>query len=134
MIRGAKVIILDPQNNMLVLYRSGTHPYVPNSPDLPGGKVEDGETMTEGLIREVREETGISLHENELKLISTHDERNYFGYEYHLELFESTLAYRPDIVVSYEHEKYEWQPKDNVAIIGKLYSALLQAYQLSSTS
>lgn len=131
MIRGAKVVILDPEENMLILYRSGTHPHVPHTPDLPGGRVEDGETMAQGLIREVSEETGIVLDENELHLISTHDERNYPEQEYYLELFEITLASRPDIAVSYEHEKYEWQPRSDAEIIGKLYSALLRSYKLS---
>lgn len=131
MIRGAKVVILDPEENMLVLYRSGTHPHIPHTPDLPGGKVEKNETMLEGLIREVCEETGLVLREDELRLISSHDERNYFGQEYHLELFEVTLASRPDIAISYEHEKYEWQPRSDAEIIGKLYSALLRAYKLS---
>jgi 8-oxo-dGTP pyrophosphatase MutT (NUDIX family) len=30
---------------------------------LPGGKVDQGETLTEALVREVYEETGISLYE-----------------------------------------------------------------------
>jgi 8-oxo-dGTP pyrophosphatase MutT (NUDIX family) len=129
MIRGAKVIILDPANNMLVLYRSGTHPFVPHTPDLPGGKVEKGETMIDGLLREIREETGIELDGKAPELISTHEEREYYGKDYYLELYEVKLDSRPVVKPSYEHDMYSWIPRSEVKVFGKLYNDLLSAYQ-----
>ena len=54
-----KVIVVDAADNILVLRRSGTHPYYPYHADFPGGDIEPDETIEEALIRELYEETGI---------------------------------------------------------------------------
>lgn len=41
---------------------------------MPGGKVDFGETLIEAAIRETKEETGISLNKEDLKLISLTDD------------------------------------------------------------
>ncbi len=61
--RGAKALIVDSQNRALILRRSKTHRYVPFTQDLPGGKVEEGESMLAGLLREIHEEVGLELDE-----------------------------------------------------------------------
>ena len=58
-------IILENDNKELLFYLRDNKPGIPfpNCWDLIGGHVEDGETVEEALIREVKEELGITLTE-----------------------------------------------------------------------
>ncbi|HTK39550.1 MAG TPA: NUDIX domain-containing protein [Patescibacteria group bacterium] len=107
-IRGAKALVLDAADNALILRRSKTHPYVPFSQDLPGGKVEEGETMLEGLLRELREETSIELEPDQPARVASANVENYFGKNYYLELFVVHTDRRPSIVLDFEHDQADW--------------------------
>ncbi len=52
-------------DNMVLLGRKDGSSYYPDCWHLPGGGVEDGETLREELIREIQEETGIDLNQEE---------------------------------------------------------------------
>lgn len=73
--------------------------------DLPGGRMEFGETAEETLTREVREELGVEI--KPIKLIDTWNymqEENYqiTGVIYH------SMIISGDINISEEHDGYEW--------------------------
>jgi ADP-ribose pyrophosphatase YjhB (NUDIX family) len=53
------------QGNRVLLVRRGTEP-LRGHWSLPGGVLELGEALTDGVIREVREETGIAVEPVEL--------------------------------------------------------------------
>ncbi|KXK10165.1 MAG: RNA pyrophosphohydrolase [Microgenomates bacterium OLB23] len=36
---------------------------------LPAGHIEDNETLTQGMLRELQEETGVSLTKNDIELV-----------------------------------------------------------------
>lgn len=130
-IRGAKVLVVNNDDNVLVVRRSNTHPWVPLTNDLPGGKVEDSETMAEGAVRELKEETGISTEASSLRKVNQLSLDNYHGKDYMLELFVVQLDTTPEVILSYEHDKYEWVPLEKVEIVGEAYEKMLEEYRNS---
>jgi 8-oxo-dGTP diphosphatase len=57
----AKVVIHDDRGCCLLLKRSLSSKGNPGKWDLPGGKVDSAETFEHALLREVAEETGLSI-------------------------------------------------------------------------
>lgn len=60
--RYVAVIIEDLHGRVLLLLRGPTAPWFPNRWNLPGGKIEHGETTIEAAMRETREETGLRVY------------------------------------------------------------------------
>ncbi len=71
--------------------------------EFAGGKVEKGETKEEALLRECREELGVSLHVGEIFTEVTHV---YPDLTVHLTLFHATLAGEEPKLL--EHKAFAW--------------------------
>ncbi len=100
----AKLVIIDNDDMYLILQRSG-HPAFGNDPDIPGGTVEDSESIVEAMVREVHEEAGLAIDKTEIKEV-------YSGIRYSNDtqdsLYVVRLDKRPEITLSWEHSSYEW--------------------------
>lgn len=107
----AKAIIRRKTDGKYLILRSSKwedNPRRSQTPDLPGGMVEVGETIEEGLRRELREETGIDIDVSSLQLAyaSTYVE--------HENDWSTTVGFffieldDPTITLSWEHEAYTW--------------------------
>ena len=57
-LRVAGALIVDDDGRIFVQRRSATRKLFPDTWDIVGGHVEEGETIAEALVREVAEETG----------------------------------------------------------------------------
>jgi len=57
----AKVVIVDNERRVLLLKRSEKLKKFPGEMDLPGGHLKANESVTKGLEREVKEETGLAV-------------------------------------------------------------------------
>jgi len=53
--------LIKKSDKYLILLRSDNHPVFGGYWDLPGGRLEDGEELEEGLKREVNEETSLDI-------------------------------------------------------------------------
>ena len=97
----SKAVIIK-EDGALLLLRSAGQKY-PHKWDLPGGHIHEGESPKDGLIREVKEETGIILEEPIQKL---YEEDNIIFYK----------ASMPDIQISlsHEHDKHKFVTRDNI--------------------
>jgi mutator protein MutT len=74
---GVSAVVFDDDGRVLVVERG--KPPAEGSWSVPGGRLEDGETMAEGVAREVKEETGLEVEVGALieVLERTSGERRY---------------------------------------------------------
>ncbi|NQY43101.1 MAG: NUDIX hydrolase [Legionellales bacterium] len=74
---------------------------------VPGGKIENTETPLEGMIREIQEETSISLNRKEIL------DLGYFyirtpEWQYTYYMFFIELTNQPIVNISDEHNDFKW--------------------------
>ena len=115
----AKALVRSSEGLCLVLHRGNTHPRFPRHIDFPGGEVEPKETPEAAVMREIQEETGLSVNPNKLKKL--------FAKQYrqtpHM-LFEAKLT-EPDakVALSWEHKSYRWITPEELKSLPKFSDA-----------
>lgn len=111
----AKALVIDDDHNCLVLRRSKTHPHAAFKPDLPGGELDSGETPQVAVIREISEETGLTIEPSQVHLVfatTTVDHgMNFVRFLVVARVSET----KPDVHISWEHDKAWWTPVENIA-------------------
>ncbi|MGP1583133.1 MAG: NUDIX domain-containing protein [Candidatus Altimarinota bacterium] len=73
----AVVSVVIRNNNILLLKRKNT-PWMNGYWGIPGGRLDAGESMTHGAIRELREETGLTISDENIafkSIVQHKDER-----------------------------------------------------------
>ncbi|MBU1023605.1 NUDIX domain-containing protein [bacterium] len=103
-----KMLISDERDRWLFIKRSDKSRWNPGKWDIPGGKLDPGESFREGLLREVEEETGLDVRIKS-HFGSIEDETNEFRIV-HLVMNGKRIA--GDVKLSNEHMDYTWVSKD----------------------
>ena len=110
----AKTVVFNAEGQLLVLRRSADDTHRPGGFDFPGGKVEEGENIFEGAIREAAEETGLQLDKRTMQLVFAtckvgyHEEERtdinivWLG-------FVTKLVRTQTVHLSHEHQAFSWQ-------------------------
>jgi 8-oxo-dGTP diphosphatase len=73
---GSSILFVNGQRQILLFLRDDLPliPY-PNTWDVPGGHVEEGETAAQCIVREMKEEMGLDLHGFELFCVKEFSDR-----------------------------------------------------------
>lgn len=125
-------LILEHEGKILFLKRSKDLPFAPGEYNLPSGKVEYKENFTDALIREVKEEAGITLERQNLTPIHTINRRQEHCDETWVDVFFIASKWEGE-VINGEPEKcdgVEWFNVDDIPenTIGFMKHALKQIY------
>ena len=115
--KGVKLIVLNPQGQVLMLRRSATDERRSGTWDFPGGGVERNESFEKGAIRELVEETGIQANTNQLKLLYAETEF-YKPQQVNITrmLFALKLKTDKEVTLSFEHEDVQWVSAEQALI------------------
>ena len=79
---------------------------------MPGGKLEYGESFEEGARREVKEETGIELHE--VEVIALNNDRNEHAHFVTIGMLATSFAGEPEVMEPDEITRWEWFSLDEL--------------------
>ena len=105
----ARVVIISDNEVLLVQSWMGENKY-----GLPGGGSHKGEPVIKAAVREVYEETGISLNESGLKYVGSRNETKY-GLRYKAEFYVAELARHPETTPQkLEIHELRWVPLDQI--------------------
>ncbi len=97
----AKVAILNAEGRVLILRRSDTARHRPLGWDLPGGKVDPGETPLIAVKREAQEEAGLIIENVEIMSCHVLHSRLWYGYAAQFKIDQT-------VTLSREHDRYAW--------------------------
>lgn len=75
---------------------------------FPGGHVEGGERPTEACVREVMEETGITIEEGSLQLVDVMSHLDINGLHAHVLIYNAACPPGVEPVVNEEHYTTRW--------------------------
>jgi 8-oxo-dGTP diphosphatase len=105
-----KAIIKNQEEKYLVLFKSEIEDINPNEIDIPGGRLEFGEDIEEGLKREIREEIGliISIEKPSRVWSLLKDDLHLVGITFLATYVEGSIN------LSNEHNSYRWVTKEEI--------------------
>ena len=109
-------------DKFLITQRPLNDDYMPGFWDTPGGTIEFGEKTIDALVREIKEETGLTLKTG--KIIFCHDhlsnpQRHQFTLVYQCEYTRGKITLDPN-----EHSQYRWVTLKQAKQIPNLISFL----------
>ena len=96
--KGSAVVIFDENGRVLILLRPKNMKWSPGKWALPGGHIEEGESALDAAVREVREETTLSISNPKQFHTSDNGEVAYFV----------VADYRGDVTIDFEHDDFAW--------------------------
>ena len=103
------VILINSKNEILFTVRNKNDNFEPGKYCLPGGHIEEGEEPISAAVRELEEETGISLKESQIQPCG-----QYFDKKSHINYFCAHYDGDPVVLDEREQQQFEWVSIDDV--------------------
>ena len=103
-------------DDYLVVKRSKNDDFLPGVWEFPGGNINDNEVILEALKRELKEEIGVNIDTNGVKLVNFYDEIKGKEVKYHYVELDFLLLVKNknlEIILSSEHDDYCWVNKES---------------------
>lgn len=108
--------VIHDRGRVLVVTRSAKDDFLPGIDELPSGSVHAGETLLEGLNRELREEVGFPAGPLDAGFLETFDYASGSGRLTRQFTVSLHLATR-EIRLSEEHSTYQWVAPDDLDLV-----------------
>ena len=108
--------ILRDNDLFLVVKRNENYDLYPGAWEFPGGHLEDGETLKDGLKRELMEEIGYT---EDFNPIITHyfdevkEKNNELIHDLEIDFIVNVDKSKVNVKLSEEHSDYKWVSKDS---------------------
>lgn len=103
--------LTDEEGKLLILKRATDSKTNPGKWELPGGKVDQGESFDKALIREVYEETGLKITLDNVVGISQQN----LPFIRAVHIIMSGKIVEGELNLSSEHEGYAWEFLENLS-------------------
>lgn len=100
-------------DRILVVRRADDDEYMPGLWDMPGGKLELGETPEGGLRREVKEETNVEVEVGDIDFVFT-DLKEAPDIQYFMLIFECKYISGDVVLNPEEHVDHRWVTMDEL--------------------
>lgn len=120
--------ILKDKDLFLVVRRSKEDDLYPGCWEFPGGHIEFGETISDALKRELKEEIGFSDFDNPIITNYTDEVKEKSGKTIHnieLDFIIEARKENINITLSKEHTEYAWVPKESELLDDYIKAKLL---------
>ncbi|HIE24480.1 MAG TPA: NUDIX domain-containing protein [Anaerolineales bacterium] len=102
-------LIFNPEGKMLLVRTHKFH----NKYVVPGGHIEVGEKMTDALIREAKEETGLDIYDLEFIFFQEFIQNKSFWKNMHFIFFDfACKTDSSDVILNNEAQSYVWVTLD----------------------
>lgn len=129
-----RALVLNKKKEVLLIKRSKSDSYMPGKWELPGGKLDAGQDISNALEREILEETGLAVLLTD-KVAYWHSkiltQGKYKGLPY-IVLIGLAKSVGGSIKLSAEHDDYAWVSKSEVFDYDLVYETRLALTVLDS--
>lgn len=103
---GVKVLLKNPEGKYLLIRRSGEK-YGLTKWDIPGGRIDPGSSLNDNLVREVMEETGLTMT-SEPRIVGAQDIFPKDKADRHIVRITYIGTAQGDPQLSEEHTEFSW--------------------------